>query len=74
MCLCFNEIEFSTLQSKSRLVLVQAAKTILPTMPAPSFRIQVMVAARGVAELSPTPSPPSTAAVARLPDTELAKA
>ena len=82
-----------TLQSKSRLVPLYAANTILPTIPAPSLRIQVMVAARGVAVLrttmrcqyyqpitrchcylSPTPRPPNTAAVARLPDTELAKA
>ena len=34
-----------------------AAKTILPTMPAPSLRTQVRVAARGVAVLSPTPTP-----------------
>ena len=61
---------FITLQSKSRLVPLYAANTILPTIPAPSFMIQVMVAARGVASASPTPRPPSTAAVARLPEME----
>ena len=63
-----------TLQSKSRLVPLYAANTILPTIPAPSFMIQVMVAARGVASASPTPRPPSTAAVARLPEMEEEKA
>ena len=62
------------LQSWSRLVPTRAAKMILPTIPAPSLRIQVRVAARGVAAASPTPTPSSTAAVARLPVTEEANA
>ena len=43
------------------------ANRILPTMPVPSFISHVNVAASGVEELSPTPTPCRTALVARDP-------
>nr|CAD7195907.1 unnamed protein product [Timema douglasi] len=46
------------------------AKTILPTMPVPSFMIHVIEAARGVAAVSPTPTPFMMAWVASVPTTK----
>nr|CAD7454913.1 unnamed protein product [Timema tahoe] len=43
------------------------AKTILPTMPVPSFIIHVIEAAKGVAAVSPTPTPFMMAWVASVP-------
>lgn len=55
--------------SASKLLLYPAnqANVILPTIPIPSFRIHVNAAAKGVAAVSPTPTPLMIACVVRVP-------
>ena len=50
------------------------ANTILPTIPVPSFSIHVIAAAKGVAAVSPTPTPFMIACVVRVPDNVLQNA
>lgn len=50
------------------------ANNILPTIPVPSFSIQVMEADRADAFESPTPTPLSTALVVKAPVTVLQNA
>jgi hypothetical protein len=50
------------------------ANNILPTIPVPSLINHINVAAKGVEELLPTPTPSSTALVDKDPDKLLANA
>lgn len=50
------------------------ANTIRPTIPVPSFKIQVIAAARGVALNSPTPTPLIMECVVNVPKIVLADA